>query len=127
VRRANILANVMVNGFCVVLEKLCWHVCDDVLKKLKRYEEGGANWKEKSEELVKPILDCLTLLEKMVRVNELLDIRDELSDYASYLGYLMLELDDEGRRKVLDLIKEERKKRDSGEVIANERTETELQ
>jgi hypothetical protein len=109
-RRANILANVMVNGFCVVLEKVYWHVCDDVLKKLKRYEEEEVNWKEKSEELVKPILECLTLLEKMVRVNELLDIRDELSDYVSYLGYLMLELDNEGRRKVLELVKEERKR-----------------
>jgi hypothetical protein len=117
----------MVNGFCVVLEKLCWHVCDDVLKKLKRYEEEEANWKEKSEELVKPILDCLALVEKMVRVNELLDIRDELSDYVSYLGYLILGLDDEGRRKVVELIKEEQKKKDSGQVIANERAETELQ
>jgi hypothetical protein len=109
-RRANVLANVMVNGFCVVLEKVYWHVCDDVLKKLKRYEEEEVNWKEKSEELIEPILECLTLLEKMVRVNELLDIRDELSDYVSYLGYLMLELDNEGRRKVLELVKEERKR-----------------
>jgi hypothetical protein len=109
-RRANILANVMVNGFCVLLEKVYWHVCDDVLKKLKRYEEKEVNWKEKSEELVKPILECLTLLEKMVRVNELLDIRDELSDYVSYLGYLVLGLDNEGRRRVLELVKEERKR-----------------
>ena len=132
-RRADILANVMVKGFCVVLKKVCWHVCNDVLNKLERYEEEEVNWKEKSEELVKPILECLTLLEKMVRVNELLDIRDELTDYVIYLGYLLLELDDEGREKVLELIKEEQKrvkierKSNSEEVIANERAETELQ
>ena len=132
-RRADILANVMVKGFCVVLEKVYWHVCNDVLNKLKRYEEEEVNWKEKSEELVKPILECLTLIEKMVRVNELLDIRDELTDCVSYFGYLLLELDDEGREKVVKLIKEEQKrmkierKSNSEEVIANERAETELQ
>ena len=63
---------------CEVGTRLAWHVKKDVIKKLERYEEEGMDlsWKERSEELIRPLLDCLAVLEKIVRVGELAGMRD---------------------------------------------------
>jgi sirohydrochlorin ferrochelatase len=65
-----LIVMVVLRELCGVASRLAWHVKKDVMRKLQRYEEEGvdSSWKERSDELVRPILDCLALLEKIIKV-----------------------------------------------------------
>jgi hypothetical protein len=90
------IVRVVIWDLCVVVSRLAWHVRNDVMKKLERYEEEGVglSWKERSDELVRPVLECLGLLEKIMRVGELAGMRKVI-------------FNEKDKNQVLEFLKEE--------------------
>lgn len=127
--RVDIIASGVILCLGEVIDKLVGYVREVVMKKLESYEKDDVNFslKERVDELVRPILDCLSLIERIVRVKELVDIRDELSESAIDIAYAFLQLDDEGFEKVKALIEnewkrviEDRKKKRAEAIIYEE-------
>jgi len=133
--RVDIIASGVILRLGEVIDKLVRYVREVVMEKLKSYEEDGVNFslKERVDELVRPILDCLSLIERIVRVKELVDMRDERSEAAIHVAYALLQLDDEGLEKVKALIENEWKrvvedrKKKRAEAIIYEDDDTMLQ
>jgi len=133
--RVDIIASGVILRLGEVIDKLVGYVREVVMEKLESYEEEDLNFslKERVDELVRPILDCLSLLERIVRVKELVDMRDERSEEVTHVAYAFLQLDDEGFEKAKELIEnewkrviEERKKK-RAEAIIYEEDDTTLQ
>jgi hypothetical protein len=134
--RVDIFAGAAILNLGEVIDKLVGYVREVVMEKLESYEEEedlNFSLKERVDELVRPILDCLSLLERIVRVKELVDMRDERSEEVTHVAYAFLQLDDEGFEKAKELIEnewkrviEERKKK-RAEAIIYEEDDTTLQ
>lgn len=102
------------------IEKLA-EVLDRVDKELfKEYyevlERGGRSLRGLEEMVLrihKQLLDCLSLIEKIVKLKQELQREDELSEVARALAYGIMKLDEQARLKVVQLIRDELAKMES--------------